>query len=202
MRALIIAATAALLLTTTAGQAQHFLPGFDPERGQAALEKKLERRKREHEQREEEVRKRFEARIEQARQEAAVAAAAEAERQREAEERIRQLEEERAKVAAEARKPINRLHALYWTYRAVQACHEFRRGYLAVLINDIELARAKDAATYLERQIVAEDPSLDPQQVWKSLKGPDGVFPDQCRPLYFELVNAVPRTPIAKDFGR
>ncbi|WP_316186622.1 hypothetical protein [Bradyrhizobium sp. SZCCHNRI2014] len=131
----------------------------------------------------------------------------EAKRKEEA-ERWRKAEQERqlatAARAQEMRKPINRLRTAYEQYMYVTSCHRAREGYLVVWINDVEMDRARQAVTRLEKEILREDSTINVDEVWNEIAKikPSTVYEYNCKPAYNELIMAAPGQPTIKDFGQ
>jgi hypothetical protein len=89
---------------------------------------------------------------------------AEEKRMQEIAEHSRREAERRRAEAEEMRKPINRLRFAYWNYMNVSACYRERQGYFLVLINDIQMKRARDAVSRIEQDVLKEDPTISTER--------------------------------------
>jgi hypothetical protein len=64
------------------------------------------------------------------------------------------------------RRPVNVLKGAYAAYSILQLCHQVREGYLATDINDVELQRARTATKAIEQELIAKDPTIDPDKLF------------------------------------
>ena len=135
---------------------------------------------------------------------------AEAERKFQA-ERARRAEQEhqrRAEIERAAKLPVNRLYRAYSLYSFIQLCNQVREGYLATSINDVELQRARTASKAIEKELIAKDPTIDPDKtfaeadqsarsVLSRFKGRETseAFRRECKSALDELLSASPVSP-------
>jgi len=127
-------------------------------------------------------------------------------KQKEEAEHRQKLEQERQAAAAaqaiEMSKPINRLRTAYQEYLYIRSCYQVREGYLVVWINDVEMERARQAVTRLEKEILKEDSTLNTDEVWREIRTPSMVYEPNCKLMYSELIRTAPGLPKVKDFGQ
>jgi hypothetical protein len=152
----------------------------------------------------EEERRKLAERREKERQAAAARQKAQEEMQRKLIEQKRRDEEERRIKEAEMRKPINQLRLAYYRYLYVRRCYRAREGYVVVWVNDVELQRARDAITRLEKLLLNQDQTLDTASEWEEIskKMPSIVYEYQCQQNYQDLMLSSPAVPERKDFGQ
>jgi hypothetical protein len=86
------------------------------------------------------------------------------------------------------------LFRLYRQWMFVQFCNQVREGYAMVFVNDIELERARKAVKAIEAKLKADDPDLNPTQVWNDAgrKSQISVGPEQCQRTLANLLNSNP----------
>jgi hypothetical protein len=68
--------------------------------------------------------------------------------------------EERAKL------PADRLYWAYVSYSHVQLCNQERQGYAETYVNDFELQRARTAAKAIEKKLLADDSTINPDKTF------------------------------------
>jgi hypothetical protein len=102
------------------------------------------------------------------------------------------------KRTSEAAKPINRLESAYSAYQIVQRCYEA----MSVYIRAIQLERARRAVSAIEAAALAEDPSINSDEVWQRVaRQRVRDEPAWCMASFTYLINAAPPSPPVKDFG-
>jgi len=106
------------------------------------------------------------------------------------------------------RRPVNLLYRAYSLYSFIQLCNQVREGYLATSINDVELQRARTASKAIEKELIAKDPTIDPDKtfaeadqsarsVLSRFKGRETseAFRRECKSALDELLSASPVSP-------
>ena len=78
-------------------------------------------------------------------------------------------EEQQQKEARDfANSPAGEIVGSYRTYILVKRCYEMRKGYLAVLISDQEIAQARDAVSLIEKKLAPQlDPHFTLEKLWE-----------------------------------
>jgi hypothetical protein len=122
------------------------------------------------------------------------------EAQRAAEAAERKAEQEKQAAAAEAKaiedaKPINVLFRAHTRYIFVNVCHQNRKGYLMVFINDVELDRAEKAIHAILAQQKKRDSQIDTDLAYNEAMKEISRLPitdSLCHWKYNELMNMSP----------
>src|SRR5438270_4980626 len=81
---------------------------------------------------------------------------------------ITQKDLDEAEKTLESLENADALQAAYKNYAIVKYCNEVRRGYVAVYINEIELARARTAIKAIEENAIAKNRNLNTDALWRS----------------------------------
>jgi hypothetical protein len=107
--------------------------------------------------------------------------------------------------SAEDPGPRALISAAYTQYSFVQLCHQVRKGYAIIDINDDELQRARAAAKAIETAAIAEDPTINPDKEFvEADKLARSTFSDGedkerigelCRSVLNELLSSSPVSP-------
>jgi hypothetical protein len=104
-------------------------------------------------------------------------------------EQQRLWQEAKRQEAIEAAKPVNKLRDAYRNYVVTQTCYKARNGYLVTWVNDVEMERARKAMHDLEALYLKQDPSINKEQVWKSVLTSVSVQDVICQNAVHRLIN-------------
>lgn len=88
-----------------------------------------------------------------------------------------------------------RLTADYAAFAYVRFCHESREGYLVQYVNDIEMAKARNAIEQIVAQAKKDDPAINTDEAWSNamaaIKG-DNLDPMICHNTLAQLLKRSP----------